>query len=91
MYSWHVFVERNSEKRENVLVEKAEIEGIPVNPFISMTPSKPIMSSGSWLNLHNCEIFYLLAGNYDPVTTDLIFIRVNIYPGPGEGGSQLIS
>jgi hypothetical protein len=32
-----------------------------------------------------------LAVNYDPATTDLIFIRVNIYSGPGEGGSQLIS
>jgi hypothetical protein len=49
------------------------------------------MSSGSWLTLYNCEIFYLLAVNYDPATTDLIFIRVNIYPGPGEGGSRLIS
>ncbi len=61
-----------------------------INPFISITPSKPLMSSGSWLTLRNCEIFYLLAVNYDPATTDLIFIRVNIYPGPGEGGSQLI-
>jgi hypothetical protein len=49
------------------------------------------MPSGFWLTLHNCEVFYLLAVNYDPATTDLIFIRVNIYPGPGEGGSQLIS
>ena len=47
------------------------------------------MSSG--LTLHDCEIFYLLAVNYDPATTNLIFIRVNIYPGPGEGGLQLIS
>jgi hypothetical protein len=61
-----------------------------VNPFISITPSKPLMSSGSWLTLHNCEIFYLSAVNYDPATTNLIFIRVNIYPGPGEGGSRLI-
>ena len=61
-----------------------------LNPFISITPSKPLMSSGSWVTLHNCEIFYLLAVNYDPATTDLIFIRVNIYPGPGEGGSLLI-
>ncbi len=60
-----------------------------LNPFISITPSKPLISSGSWLTLHNCEIFYLLAVNYDPATTDLIFIRVNIYPGLGEGGSQL--
>jgi hypothetical protein len=43
-----------------------------------------------WLTLHNCEIFYLSAVNYDPATTDLIFIRVNIYPGPEEGGLQLI-
>jgi hypothetical protein len=49
------------------------------------------MSSGCWLTLHNCEIYYLLAVTYDPATTDLIFIRVNIYPGPGDGGSQLIS
>ncbi len=64
--------------------------GIQLNPFISITPSKPLMSTGSWLTLHNCEIFYLLAVNYDPATTDLIFIRVNIYPWPGEGGSLLI-
>jgi hypothetical protein len=61
-----------------------------INPFISITPSKPLMLSGSWLTLHNCEIFYLLAVNYDLATTDLIFIRVNICPGPGEGGSLLI-
>jgi hypothetical protein len=48
------------------------------------------MSSGSWLTLHNCEIYYLSAVNYDPVTTALIFIRVSIYPWPGEGGFQLI-
>jgi hypothetical protein len=60
------------------------------NPFISITPSKPLMSSGSWLTLHNYKIFYLLAVNYDPATTDIIFIRVNIHPGPGEGDSQLI-
>ncbi len=61
-----------------------------LNPFISITPSKPFMSSGSWLTLHYCEIYYLSAVNYDPATTDLILIRVNIYPGPGEGGLQLI-
>jgi hypothetical protein len=48
------------------------------------------MSSGFCLTLHNCMIYYLSAVNYDPVTTALIFIRVNIYPGPGEGGLQLI-
>jgi hypothetical protein len=47
------------------------------------------MSSGSWLTLHNCEIFYLSAVNYDPATTDIIIIRVNIYPGPGEGAHNL--
>jgi hypothetical protein len=61
------------------------------NPFISITASKPLISSGSWLTLNNCDIYYLSAGNYDPATTDLIFIRVNIYPGPGEGVLQLIS
>ncbi len=60
------------------------------SPFISITPSKPFMSSGSWLTLHYCDIYYLSAVNYDPATTDLIFIRVNIYPWPGEGGLQLI-
>ncbi len=48
------------------------------------------MSSGSWLTLHYCDIYYLSAVNYDPVTTDLIFIRVSIYPGPGKGGLLLI-
>ncbi len=63
-----------------------------LNPFISITPSKPLMLSGSWLTLHNCEIYCSAAVNYDPAITDLIFIRVvNIYPRPGEGGSQLIS
>ncbi len=33
---------------------------------------------------------YLLAVNCDPAIKDLIFIMVNIYPGAGEGGSQLI-
>jgi hypothetical protein len=61
-----------------------------LNPFISITPSKPLMSSGSWLTLHYCDIYYLSAVNYDPVTTNLIFIRVSIYPGPGKGGLQLI-
>ncbi len=39
---------------------------------LSINPSKPLISSGSWL------------GNYHPATTDQIFIRVNIYPGPKE-------
>ncbi len=36
-----------------------------------------------FLTQHNCEIYYLSVVNYDPATTDLIFIRVNIHPGPG--------
>ncbi len=63
---------------------------IQPNPFISITSSKPLMSSGSWLTLHYCYMYYLSAVNYVPVTTDLIFIRVSIYPGPGKGGLQLI-
>ncbi len=59
--------------------------------FISFTPSKALVSSGSWLTLQNFEIYYLSSVIYDPTTTDLIFIRVNIYPGPGMGGLQLIS
>ncbi len=40
--------------------------------------------------MHNCEIFYVLAVNYDPETKDLILIRVNICPEPGVGAHQLI-
>ena len=47
---------------------------------LSMNPSKPLMSSGSWLTPQNCEIFYLSVVNYHPATTDLIFIRVNMCP-----------
>ncbi len=36
------------------------------------SPSKPLMSSGSWLTMHNCEIYYLSAVNSDPTITDLI-------------------
>ncbi len=49
--------------------------------LISITHGNPFLSSRSLLTLHNCEIHYLSAVNYDPVKTDLIFIRVNIYPG----------
>jgi hypothetical protein len=51
------------------------------------------MSSRSRLTLHYmyCDIYYLSTVKYDPATTDLIFIRVSIYPGPWEGGLQLIS
>jgi hypothetical protein len=56
-----------------------------VNPFISITPSKPLISTGSWLTMHNCDIYYLSAVKYDPATTDLIFIRVNIYQAQERG------
>jgi hypothetical protein len=49
------------------------------------------MTSGSWVTLHNFEIYYLSAVNYDLTTIDLTCIRVNIYLGPGEGDLQLIS
>ncbi len=56
-----------------------------MNPFISITPSKPIMSSWIWLTLHNCcEIYYLSAVNYDLATT------VQYLPRARDGGLQLI-
>ncbi len=55
------------------------------NPFISITPSKQLMSSGSWLTLHNCKIFYLLSVNYDPATTDLILSGSIFTQGQGRG------
>jgi hypothetical protein len=56
-----------------------------LSPFISITPSKPLMSSGSLLTLHNCEIFYLLAVTYDPATTDLISSGSVFTQGQGWG------
>jgi hypothetical protein len=58
--------------------------------FLSL-PASILLLSGSWLTLHNCEIYYLGAVKHNPAITDLIFIRVNIYQGPEEGGIQLIS
>ncbi len=55
------------------------------NIFISITPSRSL-GLGWHLTLRNCEIYYLSADKFDPVTTDAIFIRVNIYSGPGMGG-----
>jgi hypothetical protein len=53
------------------------------------------MSSGPWLTLLFCEIYYLSAVNYDPTTSDLFLIRVSIYPltvgGGGGGGLQPLS
>jgi hypothetical protein len=31
----------------------------PVNPFIYFTPSRPLISSGSWLTLHNCDFLFI--------------------------------
>ncbi len=52
-----------------------------LNPFISTTSSKPPFSPGSWMTQH----YYLLFIIYDPATTDLIFIKLIIYQGPGVG------
>ena len=49
--------------------------GESFNPFISITASKPLISSRSWLTLYNCEIYYLSAVNYDIATTDQNFVR----------------
>jgi hypothetical protein len=39
------------------------------------------------MTLINCEIYYLSAVNYDhAISSDLIFLSVNIYPGPGKEG-----
>jgi hypothetical protein len=48
------------------------------------------MSSEFRLNLLYFETYNLSAVKYDPATTDLIFSRVNIYPGPRDGGLQVI-
>ena len=55
------------------------------NPTLSITPSKPSVSSGSLFTLVNCKIYYLSHVNYDPTAADLISIRVTIYlRGGGE-------
>jgi hypothetical protein len=36
-------------------------------------------------------LIYVSAVNYDSTTADLIFLRVVIYPWPGESGLKLIS
>jgi hypothetical protein len=59
-----------------------------VNPIISITPSKPSVSSGSLFTLLNCKICYLSHVNYDPPAADLISIRVTIYLRPGGGGGR---
>ncbi len=56
------------------------------NPFISQATYVIRV----FVDLHYCVIYYLSTVNNDPATTDLIFLRVNIYLGPGEGGLQLI-
>jgi hypothetical protein len=53
------------------------------NPIISITPSKPSMSSWSIFTLLNFKIYYLSIVNYDLKATDLISIRATIYLGMG--------
>jgi hypothetical protein len=54
------------------------------NPFIYITPSKPLISSGPGITLNNFEICYFSAIYYTNG------IKINIYPAPAEGGLQLI-
>ncbi len=42
------------------------------NPFISITLSKPLMSPGSWLTLHNNDKFFFSSVIYDLVSTNLV-------------------
>jgi hypothetical protein len=75
-----LFNEKPWEMYSIKLTKIRHLFGSLFDPFISITPSKPLMSSRSWLTLHNCEIWYLSAVNYDPATTYVISIMVNIYP-----------
>ncbi len=54
------------------------------NPFISITPSKPLISSGPGITLNNFEICYFSAIYY------INGIKITIYPGPAEEDLQLI-
>jgi hypothetical protein len=55
------------------------------NDRISVNLTLLILSLPASHLCYNCEIYYLSAVKYDPAATDLIFIRVSIYPGPGKG------
>jgi hypothetical protein len=53
--------------------------------FLSL-PASQLMASWSWFTLHNCEIYYLSAVNYDPATT--YFSSRSIF-AQGRGGGGL--
>ncbi len=67
-------------------VKKQNKEIYLFNPFFLYSQQATYVIRVFWLTLHNCEIYYLTAVIYGPATTDLIFIRINIYLGPGVGG-----
>ena len=59
------------------------------NPTLSITPSKPFVSSGLLFTRVNCMIYYLTHVNYNPAAADLTSIGVTIAPtveGGGGGG-----
>ncbi len=87
----YIFVEEVGVKlfRYFCSISHYDIHPIVLNPLISITPSEPLISLGSWLTL---QIYYLSAVKYDPETTDLIFIRVNITQDQGRGAySKLLN
>jgi hypothetical protein len=51
-----------------------------INPFISITPSKPLISSGPGMTLNNFEICYFSAIYY------INGIKINILPRACRGG-----
>jgi hypothetical protein len=51
-----------------------------------ITPSKPLMSSGSWLTLNYCqycEFSYLSAVYYGLATTNFIMVKIHPWPWGG--------
>jgi hypothetical protein len=64
---------------ENKLLLLWRIQFLVLNPFISFTPSKPLMSLGSWLTLHNWEIYHLSAVNGNLVTAESIYNRGGVW------------
>jgi hypothetical protein len=69
----------------NLRVYDLPFNDYALNPTLSITPSKPSVSSGSLFTLVNCKIYYLSHVNYDPTAADLISIRVTIYLWPVGG------
>ncbi len=64
---------------------------IVLNPFIYIARSKPLISSGYCLTLHNCRIYYLPEVNYDPAITDLIFMVQYLPRASGWGLSTFLN